>query len=92
MASLLGVLAGTLAALPLLQALRVTSASQSRLRFGAVVACALVPFLVLQVLLIVVRIQWPDVILAFGSCVAVTYLLTSAAAGLVAWLRMQKED
>lgn len=83
---LLGLCVGVASATPLLFALRETSREDTRMGMGTLLACALLPFLVLQVLMLAMWLAWPGVVPGFGVGAALSFLVVVTAGVLRTWL------
>lgn len=86
--TLLGILVGMVCATPMLIALRESARKPPRVGMGVVAACALLPFMALQLVLLAVWLSWPDALLPFGTAASLALLVAVTVAGLSAWRHM----
>ena len=77
---LLGILAGGACALPVLYALH--ASLRGRLGLGGLMACCLIPFLVLQLLMLALWRTHPAAVPPFGVSATLSYLATVTIAVL----------
>lgn len=79
---LVGLLMGVACATPMLYALHEAVRPSGRMNMGLLLACGLVPFMVLQAVLVVVWALWPTAVVRFGVT-AVLALLTVVSVGVL---------
>lgn len=84
----MGILVGMVCATPMLIALRESARKPPRVGMGVVAACALLPFMALQLVLLAVWLSWPDALLPFGTAASLALLVAVTVAGLSAWRHM----
>jgi len=83
---LLGLCVGVASATPLLLALRETRRENSSMGMASLLACALLPFLVLQVVLIALWLLRPSAITGFGVSAVLAFLVAVTLGVLKTWL------
>ena len=88
--TLLGILVGVACATPMLVTLRESARRPPRVGMGVVAACALLPFMVLQLVLLAAWLVWPEALLPFGVAASLALLVVVTVASLFAWHHMEQ--
>lgn len=83
MAVFVGTVMGIASSLPMAYVLFRSRHSQSHMEWGAVLACGVMPFLVLQVLMLAVCFWWRQAAILFGLSSAVSFLVSVVVAALI---------
>lgn len=83
MAVFVGTVVGIASSLPMAYVLFRGGHNQSHMEWGAVLSCGITPFIVLQVLMLVVNFWWHQEAMLFGLSAAVSFLASVVVAALI---------
>lgn len=85
---LLGVALGVASTIPMASFLGKVANGGGRQDFSLGLACAIVPLVAIQAVLLVVFLVRPTSVLSFGVCSIASFLMAALVEGFVAWRRM----
>lgn len=74
-AGVIGVVCGLFASLPMLYVLAASTRRVASFSLGVLIACCVVPFIVLQVLMLAVNFLWHEGAVRFGTYSTISFLV-----------------